>query len=184
MIFRIDKDKKLHYVDDENEELYRDNPNYIILDDLPDATYPLYMLDDTSNVVPDDERIFEKAKLLKLKEINQIRNEILNSGFKYTQPSTSSVYMIDSHKDAQVNIIGIYLAALADSTFQTYFITQDNQEILLTNDDIKSLFLQGAQWKQTIIFKARQLKNQVLNATTLDEVFSISWDTTKASTTS
>ena len=81
MIFRIGKDNRLYEVADADEKIYEGKEGYIVVEEVPEALYPLYKLDGAGAVVPDDDRILEKARAVKLKEIKGAFKDYLESGY-------------------------------------------------------------------------------------------------------
>lgn len=101
---------------------------------------------------------FEELKQAKLKEIDRARNEALNSGFEYNG------MMFDSDDKSIQRINAIATLSLLDPTFETDYITQDNTIVHLNAEDIANLGAAAAQHEAYHVFKARQLKDDVLLA--------------------
>lgn len=111
----------------------------------------------------------ESIKQAKLEEINAARDEALVGGFEFS----GSVF--DSDPKSLQRINGAVTLAMLDSTFSTHWITQNNETVLLDAQALIGLGQAAAAHESTQIFKARQLKDQVLAATTAAEVDAVVW---------
>lgn len=127
------------------------------------------MIDLTNLITKEDK--FEKAKQAKLAEIDKARDEALLQGFE-----CDGVIYDSDHKSIQ-RISAIATLALMDQGFTTPYITKDNSTVMLDADAIAQLGQAAAEHEATLIFQARELKDQVLAATTQEQLDAIVWPT-------
>lgn len=149
------------------------NDNGITLHDDPikpdydPETQKITMGDDGEYQVED--LLLDQAKQNKRNKINSIRDEKLRAGFEYN----GNVF--DSDEKSIQRITGVFTFALADPEFTSNFITKDNKTVTLSNAECKGLGQAAGIHEQTLVFTARQLKDAIIDAKTIDELKSISW---------
>jgi hypothetical protein len=148
--------------------------------DLPDGYdfivgfHPLgYLLseDGVSLRLPTQAEMLDMAKATKRDEINAARDAALDAGFVFD----GNTY--DSDAKSIQRITGAATLAIIDNTFTTNWITKDNGVVSLSAAQLIALGQAAAAHEQRLIFKARQLKDQINAATTRAEVDEVSWDT-------
>ena len=172
--FKIGDNNELYIVDN----IFANKEGYITVDEnsLPDAVYPYYKLDENNNIIVDSDRILDKAKSIKINQLENDYNIALNCGFQFEY--NNDTYLIDSSYEAQINIIGLLLAVLLDSSFTTYFYTADNREISLDADGIKQLYSAGVTYKQGLVAKFHNIYDSIVNETDVNKIITSQWDET------
>jgi|GEM_PF-518312 len=111
----------------------------------------------------------EDAKIDKLREIDQDRDQALVAGF------THNGNTFDSDAKSIQRINAIATLALMDPNFSTPYITKDNNIITLDAAAVGALGTAAAQHESSLVFQARTLKDQVLDATDKAAVDAIVW---------
>lgn len=125
---------------------------------------------DLTNLITAEDKL-EQYKQAKLVEIDRARDEALHGGF------TLNDNVFDSDAKSIQRISAIATLALMDNTFTTPYITKDNSAVMLDADAIAQLGQAAAEHEATLIFQARELKDQVLAATTQEQLDAIVWPT-------
>lgn len=119
--------------------------------------------------LPPEDLSLDQAKENKRNQINALRDEKLSAGFEYN----GNVF--DSDDKSIQRITAIFTFALADPEFTSDYILKDNVTITLSNADCKALGQAAGIHEQTQVFTARQLKDAVNAAKTIDEIKAIQW---------
>jgi len=125
---------------------------------------------DLTNLITAEDKL-EQYKQAKLVEIDRARDEALHGGF------TLNDNVFDSDAKSIQRISAIATLAQMDNTFTTPYITKDNTTIQLDAEAIAELGMAAAAHEAAYVFLARELKDQVLAATTLAEVDAVVWPT-------
>ncbi|OEW15313.1 hypothetical protein AJ935_02035 [Campylobacter sp. BCW_6876] len=120
------------------------------------------------------EKTLEELKELKLEELKAIKEEKL-----LFMPFKNTAFQIDT--EAKINISGkvseIMLANLNNTPLENIsWIDKDNKIITFSKDEFLEFGVGVAKYTESIIFKNDELRNRVKNATSLDELNSITWD--------
>lgn len=120
------------------------------------------------------EKTLEELKELKLEELKAIKEEkLLFMRFKNT------TFQIDT--EAKINISGkvseIMLANLNNTPLENIsWIDKDNKIITFSKDEFLEFGVNIAKYTESIIFKNDELRNKVKNATSLEELNLITWE--------
>lgn len=125
-----------------------------------------------------EEQLLENKKLARNLAINKLRDSKIDSGFEFR----GNVYQ--SRPSDRENIMGASIAAKMaidsgaqvgdyrwsnpDSDFM--WITMDNQLIPMDAYDVIELYQTGAAFKTALTFKARQLKDEIMSLSTVEQV--------------
>ena len=116
-----------------------------------------------------------QAKLNKISEINKIAQEKIVSGF--ISNALGSNHLYQSEPTDQINLLGIVQTAQLTNENQLFKCSEDNGQTWEykehTPEQITQVLKDGKDIKTAILEKANQLKQQVKQATTIDEVNSI-----------
>ncbi len=124
-----------------------------------------------------NQELFEKAKQEKISEINKIAQEKIVSGF--ISSALGSKHLYQSEPTDQINLLGVVQTAQLTNENQLFKCSHDNGQTWEykehTPEQITQVLKDGKDIKIAILEKANQLKQQVKQATTIDEVNSISW---------
>jgi len=170
MKFLIADDKRLVYLNDDS--ITGDNIIEVEDDKLPEAFYPFYKLDENGNIIPDNEKILEKAKKVIETNIRNSFKETIEAGY-YSK--TFDITMDCDFFDAMKLKSGI---DLMQQLGQSEVIVRDhfNKDHLLSIEDANKLVVEVglyylSQWK-----KKGQLLDKINQAQTLDDVLAISWE--------
>lgn len=120
------------------------------------------------------EKTLEELKELKLEELKAIKEEKL-----LFMPFKNTAFQIDT--EAKINISGkvseIMLANLNNTPLENIsWIDKDNRIVTFSKDEFLEFGVGVAKYTESIIFKNDELRNRVKNATSLDELNSITWD--------
>ena len=139
---------------------------------LPQAFFPFYKLDDNGNIVPDDERILEKAKKIVISNVKVDFKEAIKNGY-YSE--TFNITMDCDFFDAMKLKSGI---ELMQQLGQTQMIVRDhfNKDHLMSIENANKLVVEVglyylSQWK-----KKGKLIEKIEQAQTLEEVLNITWE--------
>lgn len=124
---------------------------------------------DLSKLITAEDK-FKQAKGLKLREIDQHRDAALGSGIDLDG------VIFDSDQKSIQRISALATLSLMDPEFTTQYITRDNEVITLDASGIARLGVAAATHEATQVFKARSLKDQVIDAKTTSELAAITWD--------
>jgi len=116
---------------------------------------------------------FEKAKQLKLKELNQIRdNEVTDMIVELELNGELIPFNADETSQVRLNRA---VTALGDNDTINWIDANGNIQTLTKQQCLEGMRIAGQ--KQTEIFvKCAQLKQQVRNATTIEEIEEIKWN--------
>ncbi|ENT5908833.1 DUF4376 domain-containing protein [Campylobacter coli] len=120
------------------------------------------------------EKTLEELKELKLEELKAIKEEKL-----LFMPFKNTTFQIDT--EAKINISGkvseIMLANLNNTPLENIsWIDKDNKIITFNKDEFLEFGVNIAKYTESIIFKNDELRNKVKNATSLEELNLITWE--------
>ncbi|HHI9570567.1 TPA: DUF4376 domain-containing protein [Campylobacter coli] len=120
------------------------------------------------------EKTLEELKELKLEELKAIKEEKL-----LFMPFKNTTFQIDT--EAKINISGkvseIMLANLNNTPLENIaWIDKDNKIITFSKDEFLEFGVGIAKYTESIIFKNDELRNKVKNATSLEELNLITWE--------
>ncbi len=120
------------------------------------------------------EKTLEELKELKLEELKAIKEEKL-----LFMPFKNTTFQIDT--EAKINISGkvseIMLANLNNTPLENIaWIDKDNTIITFSKDEFLEFGVNIAKYTESIIFKNDELRNKVKNATSLEELNLIAWE--------
>ncbi|EKK1421141.1 DUF4376 domain-containing protein [Campylobacter coli] len=123
------------------------------------------------------EKALEELKELKLEELKAIKEEKL-----LFMPFKNTIFQIDT--EAKINISGkvseIMLANLNNTPLENIsWIDKDNRIITFSKDEFLEFGVNIAKYTESIIFKNDELRNKVKNATSLEELNLIAWESEK-----
>lgn len=135
--------------------------------------------DGTQEVIADPRPLQEQIKDV-TSQVNQRRDQLIDSGFNYTIRGT--IYRFQSESSDRENIMGLAMAAAPaisagappgyfkwiDNTNDFGFITADNQVVLMDPYEMQGLYAAGLAFKMQLTLYARALKD-ILEATTTPE---------------
>lgn len=91
-------------------------------------------------------------------KINTLRDE------KLLLPITFQEHIFDREPKTLQRISDAVVLVLADNTYETDWITDDNQIIHLTGDDIIRLGKAQTKYESEVVFHARELKNKIIES--------------------
>ncbi|EIT5222043.1 DUF4376 domain-containing protein [Campylobacter coli] len=120
------------------------------------------------------EKTLEELKELKLEELKAIKEEKL-----LFMPFKNTTFQIDT--EAKINISGkvseIMLANLNNTPLENIsWIDKDNKIITFSKDEFLEFGVNIAKYTESIIFKNDELRNKVKNATSLEDLNLITWE--------
>lgn len=120
------------------------------------------------------EKTLEELKELKLEELKAIKEEKL-----LFMPFKNTTFQIDT--EAKINISGkvseIMLANLNNTPLENIaWIDKDNKIITFNKEEFLEFGVNIAKYTESIIFKNDELRNKVKNATSLEELNLIAWE--------
>ncbi|EHY1045260.1 DUF4376 domain-containing protein [Campylobacter jejuni] len=123
------------------------------------------------------EKALEELKELKLEELKAIKEEKL-----LFMPFKNTTFQIDT--EAKINISGkvseIMLANLNNTPLENIaWIDKDNKIITFNKEEFLEFGVGIAKYTESIIFKNDELRNKVKNATSLEELNLIAWESEK-----
>ncbi|ECP9085305.1 DUF4376 domain-containing protein [Campylobacter coli] len=123
------------------------------------------------------EKTLEELKELKLEELKTIKEEKL-----LLMPFKNTIFQIDT--EAKINISGkvseIMLANLNNTPLENIaWIDKDNKIITFNKEEFLEFGVNIAKYTESIIFKNDELRNKVKNATSLEELNLIAWESEK-----
>ncbi|EJE0449605.1 DUF4376 domain-containing protein [Campylobacter coli] len=123
------------------------------------------------------EKTLEELKELKLEELKAIKEEKL-----LFMPFKNTTFQIDT--EAKINISGkvseIMLANLNNTPLENIsWIDKDNKIIAFNKEEFLEFGVNIAKYTESIIFKNDELRNKVKNATSLEELNLITWESEK-----
>ncbi len=176
MIFFIDDTKTLWEINEENLPLYN-NEDILIVDDenLPAAVYPLYKLDENNNIIPDDTRILDKAKHIQIRNIEKSFDLTINAGYV----CSNGIKLFSTFDDIQKYKAGLDLMKSLGKT-ETYIKDYEGNYHSITIDDLQNMITELGVFYMTNWQKQGDLQDKIKNATNVDDVLKISWDSDNA----
>ncbi|HHT6965096.1 DUF4376 domain-containing protein [Campylobacter coli] len=123
------------------------------------------------------EKALEELKELKLEELKATKEEKL-----LFMPFKNTIFQIDT--EAKINISGkvseIMLANLNNTPLENIaWIDKDNKIITFNKEEFLEFGVGIAKYTESIIFKNDELRNKVKNATSLEELNLIAWESEK-----
>ncbi|EAH8586997.1 DUF4376 domain-containing protein [Campylobacter jejuni] len=123
------------------------------------------------------EKTLEELKELKLEELKAIKEEKL-----LFMPFKNTIFQIDT--EAKINISGkvseIMLANLNNTPLENIaWIDKDNKITTFNKEEFLEFGVGIAKYTESIIFKNDELRNKVKNATSLEELNLIAWESEK-----
>ncbi|EAH4616994.1 DUF4376 domain-containing protein [Campylobacter jejuni] len=123
------------------------------------------------------EKTLEELKELKLEELKAIKEEKL-----LLMPFKNTTFQIDT--EAKINISGkvseIMLANLNNTPLENIaWIDKDNKITTFNKEEFLEFGVGIAKYTESIIFKNDELRNKVKNATSLEELNLIAWESEK-----
>jgi len=117
---------------------------------------------------PDDAPV-DELRVRKISEIERYRDAAIASGFDFNGTR------FDSDAKSIQRINGAVTLSLLDPAFETDWITFDNSVVRLNAAQLAGLGAAAGQHEAAQIFRARQLKDQALAATTREQLAAITW---------
>jgi hypothetical protein len=139
---------------------------------------------DTKTFIVKDFRTLSELKLSKISSINKICEGFIVGGFLSSALGNFHIYQ--SNRDDQINLMGLFTAG-ADDLLKCGEVTTVLEEDGTKTETIswnwkphtvvqlKKVFDDGAMFKKQQLMKANTLKDQVLAATTVEELVLIEW---------
>ncbi|HEF9095929.1 TPA: DUF4376 domain-containing protein [Campylobacter coli] len=123
------------------------------------------------------EKALEELKELKLEELKATKEEKL-----LFMPFKNTIFQIDT--EAKINISGkvseIMLVNLNNTPLENIsWIDKDNRIVTFSKDEFLEFGVNIAKYTESIIFKNDELRNKVKNATSLEELNLIAWESEK-----
>lgn len=116
-----------------------------------------------------DEASIDELRGRKMLEIEQARDAAIVGGFDFNGTR------FDSDAKSIQRINGAVTLSLLNPAFETDWITFDNSVVRLNAAQLAGLGAAAGQHEATQIFRARQLKDQALAATTREQLAAITW---------
>ncbi|ELY8652547.1 DUF4376 domain-containing protein [Campylobacter coli] len=131
------------------------------------------------------EKTLEELKELKLEELKELKLEELKAIKEEKllfMPFKNTTFQIDT--EAKINISGkvseIMLANLNNTPLENIaWIDKDNKIITFNKEEFLEFGVGIAKYTESIIFKNDELRNKVKNATSLEELNLIAWESEK-----
>lgn len=126
-----------------------------------------------ATVVQTTDDLLEKARIKQWIIIKTVRDRVEFGGFVWD----NSIFDSDSQSQSRIQG-GVQLAQLAQQANQPFSITwtlQDNSTRVLNGQDMISVGMALAQHVQAVHQTGRSLREQINNATTVEQVESIQW---------
>ena len=115
---------------------------------------------------------FEKAKQSKIKELNQVRdNKVANMIVKLELNEELIPFNADEASQIRLNRA---VTALGDNDTIDWIDANGNIQMLTKQQCLEGMKLAGQKQTETFV-KCAQLKQQVRNATTIEEIEAIQW---------
>lgn len=111
----------------------------------------------------------EEMRAAKVAEINAARDAAIAGGFEFNG------VRYDSDAKSVQRISGAVTLGMLNPAFETDWITFDNSVVRLNAAQLAGLGAAAGQHEATQIFRARQLKDQALAATTREQLAAITW---------
>lgn len=159
--------------------------HYIYVNDgnLPQNPYPVdpeYKIDETGDVVLDTARMLDTMKQSIVKNINNVRDYIIEQGFPWTKTVTNNdgsitktTYIFGLSQFDVNGLISLAVSVLLGATDNLFFISKNNETVSLSADEAKSLALTAEKYYADIVYKSRMYKDSVLAAKTFEELFEV-----------
>ncbi|MFY0745417.1 hypothetical protein [Campylobacter sp. LH-2024] len=163
MKYFIDKNKQIYAYEDEATD-----------EQIKEGLTPISEEEFNALINPpkSEEELLNEAKELKINEINAKKENILNGGFSFK----GKIYQ--SSNEDQLRINGAVTNALVNPNLIPYidWIALDNTTTRFSVEEFKLFASSMAYFIQQTIFKAKDLKEKIRNAISLEELNSITWE--------
>lgn len=180
----------LHYHGVHFVQMIGENTYYIANDDGTISSFAGYQFDE--NAIKADEEIIqgydgkyyfatqcpkqplEELKLIKRAEINQARDNAEQGGFEYMGK------VFDSDEISCIRMTcaaqAMQLATMSEENPTITWTCQDNSTIELSPSELLGLVVALAEWSNTCHQKATELKAQITQATSVEDLEAINWN--------
>jgi hypothetical protein len=120
----------------------------------------------------DDEYILNYHKQLKIELLSEQCEETIINGF-----TASNGHHYRLNRDDQINMIGQKDELMEDPTITTVpWKTEDAGYIEHTREEWLQVYREAFAFKKQNLFKYKDLKQQVLDAATHEEILAVSWN--------
>ncbi|EHF1082803.1 DUF4376 domain-containing protein [Campylobacter coli] len=163
----------MKYFIDQNNQIYA-YENEATNDQIKEGLTPISEEEFNALINPpkSEEELLNEAKELKINEINAKKENILNGGFSFK----GKIYQ--SSNEDQLRINGAATNALVNPNLIPYidWIALDNSTTRFSVDEFKLFASSMAYFIQQTIFRAKDLKEKIRNATSLEELNLITWE--------
>ncbi|EOH9591175.1 DUF4376 domain-containing protein [Campylobacter jejuni] len=163
----------MKYFIDQNNQIYA-YENEVTDEQIKEGLTPISEEEFNTLINPpkSEEELLNEAKELKINEINTKKENILNGGFSFK----GKIYQ--SSNEDQLRINGAVTNALVNPNLIPYidWIALDNTTTRFSVDEFKLFASSMAHFIQQTIFRAKDLKEKIRNATSLEELNSITWE--------
>ncbi|EDO9453824.1 DUF4376 domain-containing protein [Campylobacter coli] len=163
----------MKYFIDQNNQIYA-YENEATNDQIKEGLTPISEEEFNALINPpkSEEELLNEAKELKINEINAKKENILNGGFSFK----GKIYQ--SSNEDQLRINGAVTNALVNPNLIPYidWIALDNSTTSFSVDEFKLFASSMAYFIQQTIFRAKDLKEKIRNATSLEELNLITWE--------
>ncbi|EAJ8482127.1 DUF4376 domain-containing protein [Campylobacter jejuni] len=163
----------MKYFIDQNNEIYA-YEDEVTNEQIKEGLTPISEEEFNSLINPpkSEEELLNEAKELKINEINTKKENILNGGFSFK----GKIYQ--SSNEDQLRINGAVTNALVNPNLIPYidWIALDNSTTRFSVDEFKLFASSMAYFIQQTIFRAKDLKEKIRNATSLEELNLITWE--------
>ncbi|ELE7110355.1 DUF4376 domain-containing protein [Campylobacter coli] len=163
----------MKYFIDQNNQIYA-YENEATNDQIKEGLTPISEEEFNALINPpkSEEELLNEAKELKINEINAKKENILNGGFSFK----GKIYQ--SSNEDQLRINGAVTNALVNPNLIPYidWIALDNTTTRFSVDEFKLFASSMAYFIQQTIFRAKDLKEKIRSATSLEELNLITWE--------
>ncbi|EJA8789129.1 DUF4376 domain-containing protein [Campylobacter coli] len=163
----------MKYFIDQNNQIYA-YENEATNDQIKEGLTPISEEEFNALINPpkSEEELLNEAKELKINEINTKKENILNGGFSFK----GKIYQ--SSNEDQLRINGAVTNALVNPNLIPYidWIALDNTTTRFSVDEFKLFASSMAYFIQQTIFRAKDLKEKIRSATSLEELNLITWE--------
>ncbi len=163
----------MKYFIDQNNEIYA-YEDEVTNEQIKEGLTPISEEEFSALINPpkSEEELLNEAKELKINEINTKKENILNGGFSFK----GKIYQ--SSNEDQLRINGAVTNALVNPNLIPYidWIALDNTTTRFSVDEFKLFASSMAHFIQQTIFRAKDLKEKIRNATSLEELNLITWE--------
>ncbi|EAK2269650.1 DUF4376 domain-containing protein [Campylobacter jejuni] len=163
----------MKYFIDQNNQIYA-YENEATNDQIKEGLTPISEEEFNALINPpkSEEELLNETKELKINEINAKKENILNGGFSFK----GKIYQ--SSNEDQLRINGAVTNALVNPNLIPYidWIALDNSTTRFSVDEFKLFASSMAYFIQQTIFRAKDLKEKIRNATSLEELNLITWE--------